>query len=131
MTSIDTDILYVEDDADARQMMALMLELSGLNAVCVESVEQARQLPNNGRFDLFLLDMWRHGGDGDDDLCRELRKEFPDTPIVVFTCAASEDKKAALDAGAADLIPKPGSESVVSAIVRLAQCGGFPAGLRH
>jgi DNA-binding response OmpR family regulator len=128
---MDTHILYVEDDADSRQMMALMLELSGLNVVCVDSVEEARRLPEKEQFDLFLLDMWLRDGDGD-DLCRELRNQFPDTPVVVFTgCATPNDEKAARDAGAADFIPKPGSESVVSAIIRLTQCGGFPAGLRH
>ena len=112
-------ILYVEDDQDSCQMMTVLLEMSDIEVSCAHSKSHALELSNNKEFDLFLIDSWLKDGDGN-DLCRELRKEFPATPVVFYTgCATLPQRKQGMLSGAAAYLVKPYSELVAPLILKL------------
>jgi CheY-like chemotaxis protein len=118
-------ILYVENDIDSCQMMTSLLELSGIDVTCAQGVAAALLLPDKNKFDLFLLDLWLHDGDGN-DLCLKLRTEFPDTPVVFYTgCATQQERKQGLASGAAAYLVKPYSDLIAPTIFELVT-GGHP-----
>jgi CheY-like chemotaxis protein len=122
-------VLVVEDDADSREALCLLLEMEGANVLCVESVAQAvdgvlRSFDAN----VVLTDYSMPGGDGL-DLIREFRKA-PSTravavPILVLTGHTEDDWRArALAAGAADLLVKPFDSTLLIARVAAAAAPG-------
>ena len=83
MTGSKKSILYVEDDTDFHMYAdALLHELA--NVTSVVSTMDARTLIAGSSFDLFLLDLVLKDGSGS-GLARELKKLFPDTPIVILS----------------------------------------------
>ena len=51
-------ILYIEDDADSRELVHFAFTRRGYQLVCAESGPEALQLATAERFDLFLVDNW-------------------------------------------------------------------------
>jgi DNA-binding response OmpR family regulator len=112
-------VLYVEDDDDSCQMMTILLDTSGIDVTCVRGMSHTVQLPDKYRFDLFLLDLWLHDGDGN-DLCVKLRTEFPNIPVVFYTgCATERERKQGYVSGAAAYLVKPYSELIAPMIFQL------------
>lgn len=112
-------ILYVEDDDDSCRMMTILLHISGIDVTCVRGMADAIKLPNKETFDLFLLDLWLHDGDGN-DLCVKLRSDFPNIPVVFYTgCATERERKVGLVSGAAAYLVKPYSELIAPMIFKL------------
>jgi two-component system, OmpR family, response regulator len=71
-----------------------------------------------GNYDLILLDLMLPGMDGI-SICKRLRAENIETPILMLTAKAQlEDKVTGLDAGADDYLPKPFSFDELLARVR-------------
>ena len=69
---------------------------------------EALELIARGRFDLYLLDNWLPGGSGV-ELCREIRRSDPSTPIVFYSGAGLDfEREEALAAGAQAYLVKPG-----------------------
>ena len=100
-------ILYVEDDQDTRELVALMLAGSNYKVVPAETHDDALLLARANQFDLYLIDNWLPGGSGI-DLCKKLREFNSWTPILFYSGAAYErDKQQALDAGAQGYLVKP------------------------
>ena len=100
-------ILYVEDDQDTRELVALMLAGSNYQVVPAENHDDALLLARANQFDLYLIDNWLPGGSGI-DLCKKLREFNSWTPILFYSGAAYErDKQQALDAGAQGYLVKP------------------------
>jgi DNA-binding response OmpR family regulator len=72
----------------------------------------------DGRFDLYLLDNWMLGGSGV-ELCREIRRSDPSTPIVFYSGAALEsEREEALQAGVQAYLVKPGDVVILVETVR-------------
>ena len=112
-------ILYVEDDDDSCRMMTILLHISGIDVTCVQGMTDAIQLPNKETFDLFLLDLWLHDGDGN-ELCKVLRAEFSNIPVVFYTgCATERERKQSTVSGAAAYLVKPYSELIAPMIFKL------------
>ena len=100
-------ILYVEDDPDTRELVALMLARSNYKVVPAETHDEALLLARANQFDLYLIDNWLPGGSGI-DLCKKLREFNSWTPILFYSGAGYErDKQQALDAGAQGYLVKP------------------------
>jgi DNA-binding response OmpR family regulator len=77
------------------------------------------QLPNKDRFDLFLLDLWLHDGDGN-ALCKRLRATFPNIPVVFYTGSATQrERNEGILAGAAAYLVKPYSELIAPMVFKL------------
>jgi two-component system, OmpR family, KDP operon response regulator KdpE len=100
-------VLIVDDERSIR--VSLRTILSGLGFEIVEAArgEEALSLARTARFDAVLLDI-NMPGMGGIDVCRVMRRNSPQLPIVMLTVQGSEDRKVeALDAGADDYITKP------------------------
>jgi two-component system phosphate regulon response regulator PhoB len=107
MPSPGRNILFIDDDADTRELVAFVLKRENYEVVVAENCEQALALAASGRFDLYLMDNWLPGGSGI-DLCRRLRTKDTTTPILFYSGAAYEqDKLEALASGAQGYLTKP------------------------
>lgn len=113
-------ILHVEDDADTRTLVALVVESEGWNVVSVDEANAALKLAAAGGFDLYLIDNWINGDTGN-GLCLGLRKLDPVTPILFYSGAVYPyDVQTALSCGAQGYVEKPCSpETLVAEIRRL------------
>ena len=99
--------MYVEDDADTRELVSLVLARAGYEVVVADNPEQAARLAQTASFDLYLIDNWMPGTSGI-ELCRKLREYEAQTPILFYLGAAQEqDKRAAFAVGAQGYLTKP------------------------
>jgi len=98
-------ILFVEDSADAHQLMELTL--TGYRVVTARDFTEGLRLAKQRYFDLYILDNWLPDGTGI-ELCRRIREFDPHTPVVFVSGAAYEsDVREGLTAGAQIYITKP------------------------
>jgi DNA-binding response OmpR family regulator len=102
-------ILVVDDDAEIRQLLSMMLNFSGYEAqVAADGMEAWRQIQRQ-RPDLLILDVMMPELDGI-SLCRKLREEnrTADLPIIMLSGKAHpEAVEEGLNAGADRYMTKP------------------------
>jgi CheY-like chemotaxis protein len=115
-------ILCVDDDEDTCTMLSGLLGLVGCRTTTAGTAAEALELIACERFDLYLLDNWLPGGSGV-ELCREIRRSDPSTPIVFYSGAELDsEREEALAAGAQTYLVKPGdAAALVETIRRLLQ----------
>ena len=102
-----TSILLVEDDERISEPLVRVLVSEGFSVTHVDAGKDALAAVEHNRPDLVLLDLTLPDIDGL-DVCRKLRAEVPDLPIVMLTARAEEmDVIVGLGAGADDYIAKP------------------------
>jgi len=100
-------ILFVEDDADTRDLIAYVLTRANYEVHLAADGRQGELLAQTASFDLYLIDNWIPLLSGI-DLCTILRRVDAQTPILFFSGAACEkDKREALAAGAQGYLTKP------------------------
>ena len=102
-------LLYVEDEADIREVAEFALEDEGFDIVFCESGEQALEKAVDFNPEVILLDVMMPGMDGPTTL-KELRKipALLYTPIIFLTAKVQPDEiQGYIDLGAVDVIPKP------------------------
>lgn len=98
-------VLIVEDDADIREGVRILLESESYDVKEAESGEKGLALVND-ETDLVILDVMMPGMSGL-RTCEEIRK-FSNVPILFLTAKAQEsDKLIGLMAGGDDYLPKP------------------------
>jgi len=112
-------ILIVDDDDALRQSLAEQLERDAEFTVTeCDTATAALDAVKRERFDAMLLDVGLPDMDGR-DLCRQLRREAVNVPIVMLTAADSDgDTVLGLDAGANDYVTKPFRLNVLLARLR-------------
>lgn len=104
--------LCVDDDDDNREVLAILLQSWGLEVDAVATATEAMLLNQTKRFDLYLLDSWLPDLDGL-ELCRRLRAEDPNAPVLFYSGAGYEvDRRRAIDAGATAYVVKPDVEEL-------------------
>jgi two-component system phosphate regulon response regulator PhoB len=102
-------ILVVDDDPAIREMLQLTLGGAGFETQAAGSTAEARRIIETTPPDLILLDWMLPGQSG----YEFARSQFMDTsrppiPIIMLTARGqTEDKVAALEAGADDYVSKP------------------------
>ena len=102
-----TSILLVEDDERISEPLVRVLISEGFSVTHVNGGRDALAAVERERPDLVLLDLTLPDIDGL-DVCRKLRADIPDLPIVMLTARAEEmDVIVGLSAGADDYIAKP------------------------
>jgi DNA-binding response OmpR family regulator len=100
-------VLFIEDDADTRDLVSFALTRENFEVVVAADSEEALLSARAMSFELYLIDNWLPGESGV-DLCRRLRQFDPNTPILFYSGAAYEqDKRAAFAAGAQGYLTKP------------------------
>ena len=114
------NILAVEDDEDIGELLRFNLLKEGYHVTLSESGEEALKIAQNGKFDIFLLDLMLPGIDGL-SLCKALKADSKTShiPVVMITAKGEEaDIVTGLELGADDYIVKPFSPRVLIARIR-------------
>ena len=112
-------ILCIEDDADTRAVLTIMLGFSDLEAISVPGFEEALPLMKDERFSLYVLDGGLRGISGL-SMCERIRAVDPHTPIIIFSGHASPaDIERGMCAGANVYLVKPDVAALVPTVKRL------------
>jgi DNA-binding response OmpR family regulator len=102
-----TSVLLVEDDERISEPLIRVLRSEGFDVEHVDAGGAAIESVADARPDLVLLDLTLPDIDGL-DVCRRLRANHPDLPIIMLTARAEEmDVIVGLNAGADDYVAKP------------------------
>ncbi len=100
-------ILVVDDQSIVLDSCQKVLESEGFDVYLVPSADKALEAIKNENFGLLLVDVKMPGHDGF-YLMREVKKKWPDIPIIVMSgYPTSETITGATELGAAAFIPKP------------------------
>jgi two-component system response regulator HydG len=104
----DCVILVVDDERDHADGIAEALDKSGAKAIAVYSGEDALEIVRNQQVDIVVTDL-RLGGDIDGlAILEEVRKQNPDTEVILVTAFETIDTcKEAIRRGAYDYLVKP------------------------
>lgn len=113
-------ILVVDDETRLADVLAAALDDLGYRATAVENARAALSSLEQERFDLVLTDLRLPGMDGR-ALLQEVRKRWPEIPVVVITAFATvRDAVELVKEGAFDYIAKPFEMEHVAAVIRRA-----------
>ncbi|TYR20485.1 response regulator transcription factor [Corynebacterium urealyticum] len=100
-------ILVVDDDPAVRESLRRFLIFNGYAVVLAADGEEALDKVQSERPDMAILDVMMPKLDGL-EVCRELRSQGDDIPILLLTARDSvSERVAGLDAGADDYLTKP------------------------
>ena len=100
-------VLVVEDDRAILQGLLDVLVFNGYQAAGEEDGGQGLKRALAERYDLLILDVMLPTLDGF-SLCKQIRKEKPNQPIIILTAKGSEDDiVSGFKAGADDYVSKP------------------------
>jgi len=111
-------ILIIEDDISILRGLKDNLSFEGYQVITTTDGRVGLTQALERQVDLLLLDIMLPGMNGY-EICRRLKKEKPDLPIIMITARGSEmDTIAGLDIGADDYISKPFSIPELLARVR-------------
>ncbi|MDR1315665.1 MAG: sigma-54 dependent transcriptional regulator [Spirochaetales bacterium] len=100
-------ILIVDDEKNIRDSLGRLLELEGMDAGTAESGEKARELIENQRFDLALVDLRLPGISGQ-ELVEWIHTEGFLLPVIMISAHGEiQDAVRAVRAGAKDFVEKP------------------------
>lgn len=98
--------LLVEDHADTRRVMGILLQSFGCSVTAAASVKEARELADQGPFDLLVCDFGLPDGSGA-DVMRHFRQHHPIKAIAITGFGQDEDLRRSKDAGFAVHLTKP------------------------
>ena len=115
------EVLLVEDEDNARRILAFNLELQGHQVTGCASAEEAEQIMQEGLFDIILTDLRMQGRDAGLEVIRSGRRLQPQAKMLLLTAYASaETAVAAMKEGAYDYLTKPVSGEELAAAVESA-----------
>lgn len=111
-------ILIIEDESSIAKLLSYNIEQEGYETETYMDGEEGFNRAMENDFDLILLDLMLPSMDGI-EICRQLRREKIDTPIIMLTAKDSEiDKIIGLEIGADDYMTKPFSPREVIARIK-------------
>ncbi len=104
---MNQNLLVVEDDKDLREILQKTLNDQGYLVRTAADGTQALQIIQKFEPDLILLDLGLPTMKGD-AVCREVKKNYPEIPIIMLTGHGStDDVVTGLNLGADDYVTKP------------------------
>ncbi|MBT3383240.1 MAG: response regulator transcription factor [Prolixibacteraceae bacterium] len=113
-------ILVIEDDLNILLGLEENLILEEYSIITATNGIEGLKTALKNEIDLVLLDIMLPGINGY-EICRKIKKDKPDLPVIMLTARGSEmDKVAGLDIGADDYITKPFSLPELLARIRAA-----------
>ena len=108
-------VLIIEDESSIAKLLSYNIEQEGFATETALDGREGYQLALANDSDMIILDLMLPSMDGI-DVCRQLRGEKVDTPIIMLTAKDSEvDKIIGLEIGADDYMTKPFSPREVIA----------------
>lgn len=111
-------VLIIEDELSIVKLLQYNLEKENYEVEVAMDGEEGLNLALKNDYAIILLDLMLPSKDGM-DVCREIRGEKIDTPIIMLTAKDSEiDKIVGLEIGADDYITKPFSPREVIARIK-------------
>lgn len=111
-------ILLVDDEDHLQEVLGLLLELDGHQVTTAFSGEQALERAKEKKFDLVITDYKMPGMNGM-DVVRSIKKENPDTSVVMITGYPTEDtEKEAQKLGVDEYVAKPFHMDKMREIIR-------------
>ncbi len=100
-------ILVVDDEEPIQQLIAYNLRRHGYEVMIAGNGEDALSMARKEMPDLVILDVMLPGMDGF-EVCKELRRESADLPILLLTARGEEiDRVVGFEIGADDYVVKP------------------------
>lgn len=105
---IGRSILIIEDNADARDALRVLLELEGHAVEAVEEGQQAIELARAKDPDIALVDIGLPGIDGY-EIARRVRARDARRPVLIALTGYGqpEDRRRATEAGFDEMLVKP------------------------
>ena len=111
-------VLLVDDEPSIVTLLAFNLEKDGYEVTTATDGAEGYRLAISNPFDFIILDLMLPSMDGM-DICKRLRQEKFDTPIMILTAKDEElEKIIGLELGADDYMTKPFSPSELVARVK-------------
>jgi len=111
-------LLVVEDDKDIASLIEMNMSDIGFSVDVTNDGSKGFSLAREHNYDFIILDVMLPGMDGL-DICRKLRAENNDAPILMLTARAAEiDRVIGLESGADDYLVKPFSITELQARVK-------------
>ena len=109
MTSPERTVLIIEDEADAAELFAEMMRVSGFRVLKTSSSTPALSLIATEKPDIIILDIMMPDVSGL-DILRQMRQDpgLADIPVVVVSAKSMPaDIKIGMEAGASTYLTKP------------------------
>ncbi|TVY02243.1 response regulator transcription factor [Cohnella terricola] len=101
------NVLIVDDDPDIVELIRFYLSREGFDVATASHGREAMGLAENGRTDLAIIDIMMPNMDGW-ELCRSLKNEYPDLPILFVTAKGETNHKLkGFQLGGDDYLVKP------------------------
>jgi CheY-like chemotaxis protein len=112
-------VLVAEDNPTNQLVAKAMLRARGLSVEVVEDGEQAVAAALTGHYDAIFMDCQMPNVDGFEATRRIRATETgPPVPIIAMTANAfEEDRRACLEAGMSDFLPKPWKPAQLSEVL--------------
>jgi len=113
-----TRILVVDDERSMREMLSILLEREGYEAVEAKNGQEALQFFETSLFDLVISDIQMPGLNGIELLAR-IKQLAPEIPVLMITAfATAEQAVDAIKLGAFHYFTKPFNNDEIRALVR-------------
>lgn len=100
-------ILVVDDDLDLQEYLKSLLIDNNFSAKTASTGSEALKIVSKSEPDLILLDLMLPDMSGE-SICKEIKKDYPEVPIIMLTAKDEvESKVRGLGTGADDYVTKP------------------------
>ena len=107
MSHVKRRVLCAEPHEDTCTIIAKLLEQQGHEILSAKTIDEALEKAQAEHFDLYMLDDVYIDGSSL-ELCKQLRRLSPETPILFFSAQAFErDREKGIEAGAQAYLIKP------------------------
>jgi DNA-binding response OmpR family regulator len=90
MSEIKKNILIVDDDPDALELISMHVERFGFNAIKADSQKAGEAILEKQKPDLAILDLMMEKEDSGFILAYRLKQRYPDVPVIIATAVTKE-----------------------------------------
>lgn len=114
-------VLIADDDHGTRAVLTALLKHAGYSILACAQGEEALKVLGSQRVDLVITDLVMEPGMSGMDLLRNLRRDYPQVPVIMITGYSTVDAAVgAMREGAFDFVRKPVRPRDLLAVVRAA-----------